>query len=240
MRLYPAIDIKNGQCVRLKQGRFNDVEVYSLIPAEIAKDWEACGASYIHVVDLDGALAGRMVNEEAIRNIIKSVKVPVQTGGGIRTPQDVEMKLNMGISRVIIGTKAVENPAFVKEMVQNFGAEHIVVGIDARNGYVAVEGWEKTSSRSAVEFALQMKDIGVQTIVYTDIAKDGMLQGPNLDATAEMVRATGLDIIASGGVSAMKDLEDLEAINAGGAIIGKALYEKRVNLREAVERFENR
>jgi len=240
MRLYPAIDIKNGQCVRLKQGRFHDVEVYSLIPAEIAKEWEACGASYIHVVDLDGALAGRMVNEEAIRNIIKSVNIPVQTGGGIRTPQDVEMKLNMGISRVIIGTKAVENPAFVKEMVQNFGAEHIVVGIDARNGYVAVEGWEKTSSRSAVEFALQMKDIGVQTIVYTDIAKDGMLQGPNLEATAEMVRATGLDIIASGGVSAMKDLEDLEAINAGGAIIGKALYEKCVNLREAVERFEKR
>ena len=148
------------------------------------------------------------------------------------------MKLNMGISRVIIGTKAVENPAFVKEMVQNFGAERIVVGIDARNGYVAVEGWEKISARSAVEFALQMKEIGVQTIVYTDIAKDGMLQGPNLDATAEMVRATGLDIIASGGVSSMKDLEDLEAINAGGAIIGKALYEKRVNLRDAVGRFE--
>lgn len=237
MRLYPAIDIKNGQCVRLKRGDFNEVNVYSNNPAEIAKSFEEQGAQFIHVVDLDAALAGHTVNEAVIRSIVETVSIPVQTGGGIRTPKDVETKLNMGLSRVIIGTKAVENPGFVKEMIENFGADKIVVGIDAKNGLVAVSGWETVSEVKAVDLAIRMKDAGVKTIVYTDISRDGMLSGPNFEYTEKMVRETGLDIIASGGVSNLRDLEELQKIDVEGAIIGKAIYENRINLSEALRRI---
>lgn len=238
MKLFPAIDIKNGQCVRLKQGQFNDILVYSNTPLKIAKQWESCGASFIHIVDLDGALVGHSVNDEVIRTIVKEVKIPVQVGGGIRTVKDIENKLELGVSRVIIGTKAVENPAFIKEAINSFGADKIVVGIDAKNGMVAIEGWEKVSNYNAVSLAIAMKEAGVQTVVYTDIAKDGMLMGPNIEHTREMVQATGLDIIASGGMSSMKDLERLEEIPVYGAIIGKALYENRIDLRKAIELYE--
>lgn len=239
MKLFPAIDIKNGQCVRLRQGHFHEIEVYSHDPSKIAKLWESKGASYIHIVDLDGALAGRSVNEEAIKEIVESVNVKVQVGGGIRSIKDIENKLSLGISRVIIGTKAVENPAFVKEAINSFGADKIVVGIDAKSGMVAIEGWEKVSNYNAVSLAMQMKEMGVKTVVYTDIARDGMLQGPNLLHTKEMVDATGLGIIASGGISSYKDLEMLKDINVSGVIIGKALYENRIELQEAVELFED-
>ncbi len=238
MRLFPAIDIKNGQCVRLKQGRFHDVLVYSDLPYRIAKEWEASGASYIHVVDLDGALAGHSVNEEAIKDIIKNISIPIQLGGGIRSIKDIESKLNLGISRVIIGTKAAIDPGFMKEAISLFGSERIIAGIDAKDGIVAVEGWEKLSSYNAVTLALEMKKAGVETIVYTDIAKDGMLQGPNFHYTAEMVEETGLNIIASGGISSLKDLELLKESKVYGAIIGKALYEKRIDLIEALAIFE--
>ena len=238
MRLYPAIDIRNGQCVRLRQGQFHDVEVYSHVPANVAMQWEQKGASYIHIVDLDGALAGHSVNDEVMKEIIATVSVPVQVGGGIRTIQDVEHKLNLGVSRVIIGTKAVENPKLIKEMIMTFGADKIVIGIDAKNGMVAIEGWEKVSNYNAVSLALEMKEMGVSTIVYTDISKDGMLQGPNIEHTKEMVEATGLQIIASGGVSSMKDLEALHDIKVSGAIIGKALYERRIELEKATRLFE--
>lgn len=238
MRLYPAIDIRNGQCVRLRQGQFHDVEVYSHVPANVAMQWEQKGASYIHIVDLDGALAGHSVNDEVIKEIVATVSVPVQVGGGIRTIQDIEHKLNLGVSRVIIGTKAVENPKFIKDMITIFGADKIVIGIDAKNGMVAIEGWEKVSGYNAVSLALEMKEMGVSTIVYTDISKDGMLQGPNIEHTKEMVDATGLQIIASGGVSSMKDLEALHDINVSGTIIGKALYERRIELEKATRLFE--
>ncbi len=234
MRLYPAIDIKNGQCVRLRRGDFNEVVVYSEHPEEIAKSFEEQGAEYIHVVDLDAALAGHTVNEAVIRKIVKSVNIPVQTGGGIRTREDVAAKLDMGLARVIIGTKAVENPEFVKQMVEEFGADRIVVGIDAKNGHVAVAGWEQVSDCLAVDLALEMKKLGVKNIVYTDIMRDGMLQGPNIETTAEMVEKTGLNIIASGGMSELKDLEALNEIHVEGAIIGKAIYEKRIDLKEAL------
>lgn len=240
MRLYPAVDIKGGQCVRLKQGHFNDMLVYSDKPYEIAKKWENNNASYIHIVDLDGALAGALVNDETIKMITQTVRVPIQMGGGIRTLKDIEMRLNLGISRVIIGTKAVENQSFVREMIRNFSAEKIVIGIDAKNGMAAIEGWEKTSNYNAVLLALEMKECGVKTIVYTDISKDGMLMGPNIENTQEMVLRTGLDIIASGGVSSIEDLEELEKIGVEGAIIGKALYENKINLKKAVERFESK
>ncbi len=238
MQLYPAIDIKNGQCVRLRQGQFQDVQVYSHSPVQIAKLWEEKGASYIHLVDLDGALVGYSVNDEAIKKIVENVNIPVQVGGGIRTIKDIDSKLSLGVDRVIIGTKAVDNPGFVKNAIATFGSEHIVVGIDAKNGLVAVEGWEKESNLNAISFALRMKEIGVKTIVYTDISKDGMLQGPNVETTKEMVEKTGLDIIASGGITSLKDLERVDEINAYGAIIGKALYEKRIELDKAVEMFE--
>ncbi|MGF7143961.1 phosphoribosylformimino-5-aminoimidazole carboxamide ribotide isomerase [Anaerotaenia torta] len=238
MKLFPAIDIKNGQCVRLRQGNFQDVLVYSDVPLKIAKQWEAAGASFIHIVDLDGALVGHSVNDDVIKSIVAEVKLPIQVGGGIRTIKDIENKLNLGVERVIIGTKAVKDPAFIKEVVTAFGAERIVIGIDAKDGMVAIEGWEKVSNYQATALALEMKQYGVQTIVYTDISKDGMLQGPNITHTKEMIQISGLNIIASGGVSSMKDLEMLEEIKAYGAIVGKALYENRIDLRQAVSLYE--
>lgn len=238
MQLYPAIDIKNGQCVRLKQGMFHDVEVYSNTPAKVAAMWEQQGASFIHLVDLDGALEGHSVNEEVIRTIVSSVKVPTQLGGGIRTMKDIETVLGFGVSRVIIGTKAVQDPMFVKEAVEHFGADKIVVGVDAKNGMVAIEGWEKVSSLHAINLCLKMKEYGVKIIAYTDISRDGMLQGPNVEHTKELTDVTGMEIIASGGVSGMSDLEHLYHAGIKGAIIGKALYENRLNLKAAIELYE--
>lgn len=240
MQLYPAIDIKNGHCVRLRQGQFQDSHTYSNSPVSVARKWEECGATFIHLVDLDGALVGYGVNESVIKEIAQTVKVPVQVGGGIRSIKDIENKLNLGVNRVIIGTKAVEDPGFVKEAIHSFGADHIVVGIDAKDGFVAVEGWEKVSTFNAIELAMSMKAIGVKTIVYTDISKDGMLSGPNIPHTKNMVDVTGLDIIASGGVSSLKDLETVDSINVSGAIIGKALYEDRIDLAQAINMFERK
>ena len=187
MRLYPAIDVKDGQCVRLKKGLFNEVTVYSERPYEIAKGFEEAGAQFIHTVDLDGALKGHGVNAETIKKICSSVNVPVQMGGGIRTLENIQEVLDLGVYRVIIGTKAVENPDFIKAAIDRFGAEHIVVGVDAKDGLVAIEGWEKVSDKTALSLALAMKDIGVQTIVYTDISKDGMLTGPNVEQTLHIL-----------------------------------------------------
>lgn len=238
MQLYPAIDLKNGKCVRLCQGLFDNVKVYSDTPAAMAAHWEAEGATFLHLVDLDGALAGRPVNEKAIASIVKTVKIPVELGGGIRDQETVARLLEMGVFRVIIGTKAVERPEFMGSLVSRFGAERIVLGVDAKDGMVAVEGWEKVSSLKAVDLAAMMKEFGVRHVVYTDISRDGMLSGPNVEATRRLTLETGLDVIASGGVSSMEDLEALEAAGIRGAIIGKALYEEKIRLREAVERFE--
>lgn len=234
MRIYPAIDIKDGKCVRLYKGQFSDVTVYGDSPADMAKKWEAMGGEYIHVVDLDGALRGHGVNAEKIREICNSVKVPVQTGGGIRTMEDIRSKLECGIDRVIIGTRAVSDSEFVKRAVDKYG-EKIVIGIDAKDGMVAVEGWEKTSDFTAVEFAEKMVSIGVKTIVYTDIATDGTLAGPNVSAMAEMVRAVRADIIASGGVGSLEHIKALVPTGVEGVIVGKALYTDKVNLTEAVK-----
>ena len=238
MRLYPAIDIKNGQCVRLRQGVFEDTTVYANEPFEVAKEFEADGAKFLHIVDLDGALRGTGANDEALKKIVENVSIPVEIGGGIRTMEDIEHRLSLGVTRVILGTKAVENPEFVKDAVDKFGADKIVVGIDAKDGMVAIKGWETISNIDAVTLALSMKEMGVKTIIYTDISKDGMLCGPNFAQTARLVEATGMDIVASGGVSCMDDLIELEKINVEGAILGKAIYEKRVDLKEAAARFD--
>lgn len=234
MRIYPAIDIKDGKCVRLFKGQFSDVTVYGDSPAEMAKKWEAQGGEYIHVVDLDGALKGHGVNADIIKNICSSVNVPVQTGGGIRTMEDIEAKLSCGISRVIIGTKAVSDSEFVKRAIDKYG-EKIVIGIDAKDGMVAIEGWEKTSNFTAIEFAEKMVSIGVRTIVYTDIATDGTLAGPNVSAMSEMVKAVNADIIASGGIGSLEHIKSLMPTGVEGVIVGKALYTEKVNLTEAVK-----
>ena len=236
MILYPAIDLKGGKCVRLSMGDFNKEKIYSDDPASVAASFAEAGAEYIHVVDLDAALLGHGVNETIIRGIVAAAGVPVQTGGGIRELLDIERKLDMGIKRVIIGTKAVEEPGFVLEAVREFGAEHIAVGIDAKDGLVAVRGWEKISEAGSTELALKMRDLGVKTIIYTDISRDGMLSGPNVSATAKLAKDTGMEIIASGGISGIEDLTALKNEGVPGAIIGKALYENKINLKEALER----
>lgn len=234
MKIYPAIDIKDGKCVRLFKGQFSDVTVYGDSPAEMAKKWESQGGEFIHVVDLDGALKGHGVNAAKIREICESVSVPVQTGGGIRTMEDIEAKFACGIDRVIIGTKAVSDSEFVKRAVDKYGSR-IVIGIDAKDGMVAIEGWEKTSEFTAVEFAKKMVSLGVGTIVYTDIATDGTLAGPNVAAMAEMAGAAGADIIASGGVGSLEHIKSLVPTGVEGVIVGKALYTDKVNLAEAIK-----
>lgn len=238
MQLYPAIDLKGGRCVRLTQGLFDNVTVYSDTPAATAALWESKGATFLHLVDLDGALAGRSVNEPAIRGIIERVSVPVQIGGGIRTLEAAKALLKLGAARVIVGTKAVENPGFIRELIESFGPEKIVAGIDAKDGMAAVEGWEKISRVSAVSLCMQMKEYGVRHVVYTDISRDGMLSGPNISATKKLKEETGLDIITSGGVSCMEDLQNLYRQGIEGVIIGKALYENRIDLAEAVSFYQ--
>ena len=234
MRIYPAIDIKDGHCVRLLRGSFDDVTIYGDNPAQTAKKWESLGGEYIHVVDLDGALKGRGVNSEAIKEICKNVNVPVQTGGGIRTMEDIDAKFDCGISRVIIGTKAVSDADFVKRAIDKYG-NRIVIGIDAKDGMAAVEGWEKTSDFTAVEFARKMADIGVKTIVYTDIATDGTLCGPNVAAMKEMVDSTGIDVIASGGVGNIEHIKALLPTGVEGVITGRALYTGDLDLSLAIK-----
>ena len=238
MQLYPAIDMKNGQCVRLRQGAFKDITIYSDAPEKVAAHWQEKGASFLHLVDLDGALAGYSVNEEVIRRIADTVSIPIEIGGGIRSKEAVERMLDLGVRRVIIGTKAAEHPEFLRDMVRTFGEEAIVAGVDAKDGMVAVEGWEKVSSLTASDLCLTMKEYGVRHIVYTDISRDGMLSGPNVEATRKLTEETGLDIIASGGVSCMEDLKCLHEAGIRGAIIGKTLYENRIDLAEAVRLYE--
>lgn len=234
MRLYPAIDLKDGQCVRLKQGDYEAVTIYSEDPVSIAKQWEAAGGDVLHVVDLDGAKAGKSINNQVIAKIVKAVKMPVEVGGGIRNFKAIEEKLSLGVSRVILGSSAVKDPAFVAEAIKRFGPERVVVGVDAKSGKVAVEGWLEVTDFTALSFCQSLEKIGVTTVIYTDIAKDGMLQGPNVEETKHIIEATHLNVVASGGVSRLEDLKALADIGCEGAIIGKALYTKAIDLAKAV------
>ena len=238
MQLYPAIDLKDGRCVRLSQGRFDEAKIYSDTPSQVAALWEEKGASYLHLVDLDGAAEGRRANGPCIRQIVRRVHIPVQLGGGVRSLGDIEEALALGVSRVIIGTRAAEEPEFVRKAVERFGAERIAAGIDARDGMVAVRGWEKLSQVTAGELAGRMREAGVRTIIYTDISRDGMLCGPNVEATKKLQEAAGIDVIASGGVSSIEDLRRLYEAGIRGAIIGKALYERRIDLTAAIQEFQ--
>jgi phosphoribosylformimino-5-aminoimidazole carboxamide ribotide isomerase len=237
MILYPAVDILGGRCVRLEQGDFDRATEYSGDPAEQAKIWENCGASFIHVVDLDGARGGAGRNGAAIKRITEAVAVPVQIGGGVRSMDDVERHVKVGISRVIIGTAAVRNPDFVREAVKEYG-DRIAVGVDSKDGYAAVEGWGEVSNLASEELCVRMRDAGVRTVIHTDIAQDGMMAGPNLASTKKIIDLGGLDVIASGGVSTISDLCAARDIGASGAVIGRALYNKTIDLAEAVKIFE--
>lgn len=234
MIVYPAIDVKDGRCVRLVQGQFNDVTVYSDNPVEMALKWESMGAQYLHVVDLDGARTGQPQNIAVISEMAVKLGIPLQLGGGIRTIEMIEITLCKGIQRVILGTSAVRDQNLVKKAIETF-ENNLAIGIDAKDGMVAIEGWAKTSEFTAVGFAKKMEDLGARTIIYTDISKDGMLAGPNLKAMEEMVRAVDMEVIASGGVSTVEDIKSLKEIGVHGVIIGKALYTGDIDLREAIE-----
>ncbi len=234
--LYPAIDLKDGQAVRLVQGRMEDATVYNPSPADAAQRWLNCGARWLHVVDLDGAFAGASRNLDAVKQICFAAagKVPVQLGGGLRSLEAIEAALNVGVFRVIIGTKALEGN-LVRRAVERFGAQRVVVGIDAKGGMVATDGWVNVTDVRATDLARQVGEAGVKTIIYTDIAKDGMMAGPNFGEMAAMGR-TGLNIIASGGVSSLEDIKRLQEIpGVTGAILGKAIYTGAVDLKEALE-----
>ena len=236
MIIYPAIDIRGGRCVRLTEGRFDAETVFADDPAEMALKWAGLGAEFLHLVDLDGALAGEGKNVPVIERILKSVNIPVQLGGGIRNLATIEKLLELGVSRLILGSAAVKNPELVKEACKKYPG-HIAVGIDAKKGEVAIEGWGQGSGVAATELAKKMASFGVETIIYTDISRDGMLSGVNVEATAALARACGVPIIASGGVASLDDIRRVKAVEGDGVqgcIIGKAIYTGAVDLKEAL------
>ena len=237
MILFPAIDLKNGEAVRLEQGDMARATIFHRDPAEQARTFAAQGFKYLHIVDLDGAFAGRPMNAGAVEGILSAVKIPVQLGGGIRDRATIEAWLGKGVTRVIIGTAAVRDPGLVKEAAKAFPGR-VAVGLDARGGNVAVEGWAKTSELAALEIARRFEDAGVAAIVYTDIARDGMLKGLNLDATIALADALSIPVIASGGFASLDDVRALLAARAQkltGAIVGRALYDGRLDAAEALK-----
>jgi phosphoribosylformimino-5-aminoimidazole carboxamide ribotide isomerase len=236
MILYPAIDLKDGRCVRLERGEMAQATVFNDDPAAQARTFAGQGFSWLHIVDLNGAFAGRPVNAPAVEAILSAVSIPVQLGGGIRDLATIAMWLGKGVRRVILGTAAVKDPPLVRQACREF-PDRIVVGIDARGGRVAVEGWAETSEITAIELARRFEDAGVAAIVYTDIDRDGVLHGLNLPATAELARATSIPVIASGGLAGIEDVRELlqpRYAMLDGAIVGRALYDGRLNVREAL------
>ena len=234
MIIYPAIDLRRGRVVRLLQGRADAETVYFEDPAQPAREWVAAGAAWIHVVDLDGAFAGEGANRAAIERIL-ATGAKVQLGGGLRSREAVESALAAGVARVVIGTRAAKEPAFVGELVEAYGSERIAVGIDARDGKVAIKGWVETVPLEALELARMVEDLGAGTIIYTDISRDGMLTGPNYEAQEAMLQTVKCGVIASGGVSYPADIDQLRQLgtryaNLDGVITGKALYEGRIDL----------
>ncbi|MBL6664398.1 MAG: 1-(5-phosphoribosyl)-5-[(5-phosphoribosylamino)methylideneamino]imidazole-4-carboxamide isomerase [Rickettsiales bacterium] len=230
---FPAIDLKKGKCVRLFKGEMDKATVFNDDPAAQAKEFEALGFKYLHIVDLDGAIAGDSRNEQVVKNILQNISIPAQLGGGIRTLEQIEKWLNIGISRVILGTIAAKNPDIVIEACKKFPG-HIVVGLDAKNGFVATEGWVETSEIKAIDLAKKYENAGVEAIIYTDISKDGTLTGPNIEETKELAQNITIPVIASGGISCDDDIiaiKNLKQFGVIGAIVGRALYDKKVDIK---------
>jgi phosphoribosylformimino-5-aminoimidazole carboxamide ribotide isomerase len=230
--IYPAIDMRGGNCVRLLKGDYDKETVYGNSPFDMAKQFAADGAEWIHMVDLDGAKDGVRVNDRFVIEAAKNLPVKIQIGGGIRTEEDIVHYLENDVARVIIGSIAVSKPEFAEEMIKKYGNQ-IAVGIDAKNGYVATHGWIDTSDVKAIDLGKRFAEAGAETFIFTDIATDGTLAGPNISAILKMAEVTGKNVIASGGVSSLEDLQALRRVS--GAIVGKALYEKRFTLKEALE-----
>lgn len=236
MIIIPAVDIKNGKCVRLVQGRMEDETVFSNDPAAMARQWADAGAELIHVVDLDGAFEKSPRNLDAVKNIIDTVDTPIQLGGGIRTERTVKTLLDMGVKRVIIGTEAINNPEWVMQISRRFPGQ-VVIGIDARNGRVAIEGWTETTHTQAVDLAKRFEDCGVAAINFTDIYRDGMQTGPNIAETGRLAEAISIPVVASGGVATIDDIKNLlplEKVGVTGVITGKALYSGTLDFRQAL------
>lgn len=233
MIIYPAIDLKNGQCVRLTRGDYDRMTVYEADPVKVARRWEAEGAQVLHLVDLDGARGGERVNEPVVRRILEAVSIPVQLGGGIRDTAAVETFLQAGVDRVIIGTAALTNPDWIRDMFRQYG-QRIIVSIDAVGGLVAVDGWETVSRVRAVDLVRELEGAGLRRVVYTDIEKDGMLAGPNFAMYEELQRLSTVEIIASGGITTLADVRRLREMELYGAIIGKSLYNGNLTLKEVL------
>ena len=237
MKLYPAIDLHDGKCVRLYKGDYNQVTEYG-DPVTQAKKWKDMGATFLHLVDLDGAKEGYSLNLDSVKRIINEVKIDVELGGGIRNIKHIENILSIGVNRVILGSSAL-NLDFVEEAINKFGSDKIVVGIDCKNMKVATHGWLAVTEIDAVDFALKLKKKGVKTIIFTDIAKDGTLEGINVNQTKKMVLETGLDIIASGGAKTLNDIKNAKEIGCYGIILGKSIYSCSIDLVEAIKEYED-
>ncbi|QCX34564.1 1-(5-phosphoribosyl)-5-[(5-phosphoribosylamino)methylideneamino]imidazole-4-carboxamide isomerase [Caloramator sp. E03] len=223
MIIFPAIDIKNGRCVRLTQGNQKYEEVFYDNPVDAAMLWEKLGAEYLHVVDLDGAFCGQPQNKHIVKNIIESVDIPLQLGGGIRTIKDIEEVISLGVKRVILGTAAISNKELIINALKEYG-DNIAVSIDAKDGYAAINGWMEVSNKNAFDLAIELERLGLRYLIYTDILKDGMLSGPNFEHIRLLKNKTNLNIIVSGGISSADDLLELKKLGVYGAIVGKALY----------------
>ena len=234
MNIFPAIDLIGGQAVRLVKGDYGKVTVYSNSPAEVAKSFEECGASFMHIVDLDGAKDGSTVNFDTVKEIVLGTSLSVEVGGGIRSMDTVKRYVDIGVDRVIIGTAAVKDPEFLKEAVEAYG-DHIAVGVDVKDGMVAIKGWTEVSEFSCYDFCEKMQSVGVKTIICTDISKDGMMSGTNRELYRELYDEFSLNIIASGGVSSMEDVSVLSNMGLFGAIVGKAIYTGAIDLSDAIK-----
>lgn len=232
MIIFPAIDIQNGQCVRLRQGEAADATVYSSSPAAMALKWEMEGARYLHVVDLDGAFAGSAGNRAVVEAICHAVAIPVELGGGIRTEEDIRANFDLGVTRVILGSAAIDRPDWAAEMAAKYGADRVAVSIDAKGDRAVAHGWTDSTAKEVLPFAEELVKSGVSVIIYTDISRDGMLTGPNFDMLGRLNAIPGISLVASGGMASPEDLKRLAAMGVYGAICGKALYEKKITMED--------
>jgi len=235
MEVIPALDLKSGRCVRLYQGDFAQETVFSNNPLEVAQRWHAEGAERLHIVDLDGAATGEQTNYDVIRSLVSNLHIPVQVGGGVRSRESADSLLRLGVSRVVLGTAAIEDPALVEELCRIHGGEQVVVAVDSRDGYVATRGWMEGSSVLAVDLVQSMGALGVPRFLCTDISRDGTLTHPNFESLRQLVQATSMAILASGGISSEEDIQELSGIGVEGAILGRALYTGDILLEAAIE-----